>query len=365
MSTSTPDAPATTPTQPPPAPRPQAKPGFHWISIGLLAVAAVVILLLAGAFERNPRVAIVAGEGGYWDLVLDGAREAADQYDVNLTVIRSKPDEPTQSQTIRDLMGKKFDGVAVSPVDPMTQAVVLAELGQNTAVVTYDSDSPLSRRICFVGTDNYTAGRLCGDYIRRAIPDGGEVIISISNLEKENGQRRRQGVIDELLDRPYEPDHPMDPPDSPPLKGDKFTIVTTLIDHADPKAATDLAAKALEAHPNVKCIAGLNAYSTPAILRALEQGKKLGQVKVVGFDNAPETIAGIEAGNVAAAIVQDQFGAGFHAVRILSENARGDRSGLPMFQRRTLPVEVVTFENVGAARGQLNPATQPAGNPGS
>ena len=364
MSTTATDTPASTPAQPEPA-RPQTKPGFHWMFFALLILVAIGILFFAGVFRGDPRVALVAGEGPYWDLVIDGAREAAEQYDVNLTVIRSKPDEPTQSQTIRDLIGKKYNGVAVSPIDPMAQAVLLAEVGNDTTVVTYDSDSPLSRRLCFVGTDNYTAGRLCGDYVRQAIPDGGEVIISISNLEKENGQRRRQGVIDELLDRPYDREHEMDPPDAPALKGEKFTVVTTLIDHADPKAATDLAAKALEAHPNVKCMVGLNAYSTPAILRALDQSKKLGKVQVVGFDNAPETVAGIEAGNVFATIVQDQFGAGFHSVRILAENARGDKSGLPMFERRTLPVEVVNRENVSAARRQLNPATQPAGNPAS
>ena len=78
------------------------------------------------------------------------------------------------------------------------------------------------------------------------------------------------------------------------------------------------------------------------MLKALEQAGKLGQVKVVGFDNHPETLAGIEDGHVAATIVQDQFGCGFHTVRILAEAARGDRSGLPMFQRRTLPVEIIT-----------------------
>jgi ribose transport system substrate-binding protein len=98
------------------------------------------------------------------------------------------------------------------------------------------------------------------------------------------------------------------------------------------------------------------------VLKALEQSGKLGQVKVVGFDNHADTLAGIESGNVFATIVQDQFGCGFHTVRILAENARGDRSGLPMFQRRTLPVEIITKENIAAAYLQLNPppTTKPA-----
>ena len=35
--------------------------------------------------------------------------------------------------------------------------------------------------------------------------EGGEVVIAIGSLDKANGQRRRQGVIDELLERSFEP----------------------------------------------------------------------------------------------------------------------------------------------------------------
>jgi hypothetical protein len=50
-------------------------------------------------------------------------------------------------------------------------------------------------------------------------------------------------------------------------------------------------------------------------------------------------------------------------VRILAETARGDQSGLPIFQKRTLPVEMITRENVVAVQGQMsgaNPTTNPA-----
>ena len=123
-----------------------------------------------------------------------------------------------------------------------------------------------------------------------------------------------------------------------------------------------MAAKAIKDHPNVKCFVGLNAYSAPALLKALEQAQMLGKVQIVGFDADPQTLSGIEAGTVSASIIQDQFGCGFHTVRILAENAQGNRSGLPMFQRRTLPVEVANRENIAAVRGELSkekPTTQP------
>ena len=360
MSTDQPSASSAPPAPPVAATPSPARPRFRWGFILLVLIVAGAILWSAGAFRPEPRIVLVTSDQPYWDLVIKGAQEAADQYDVKLAVYRAKPDVESQTALIRSLIDEKFAGIAVSPIDPVTQAAVLAQVAGKHTLVTFDSDSPASSRLCFVGTDNYAAGRLCGQKVRESVPDGGEVLISIGNLEKENGQRRRQGVIDELLDRPFKPDQEMDPVDSAPLKGPQHTIVATLIDTNDPAKATELTVAALKANPNVKCIIGLNAYSTPAVLKALEQAGKLGQVQVVGFDTHPDTLAGIEAGNVFATVVQDQWGCGFHTVRILAENSRGNTTGLPMFQRRTLPVEIVTKSNVAAVRGQLNPTTRPA-----
>ena len=82
---------------------------------------------------------------------------------------------------------------------------------------------------------------MCGQQVREALPEGGKVIIAIGSIEKENGHRRRQGVIDELLERTFEPNRPTDPVDAP-LKGPKYTIVATLIDNLD-AAARDRAGR--------------------------------------------------------------------------------------------------------------------------
>lgn len=342
------------------APRPS---GIRVLPLLVLLAVAVGVIWYAGVLTPKPKVALVtSGEGPYWDLIIAGAREAAAQYDVALDVVKSKSDSDTQIENLRSTVaGKNYAGLAVSPINPTAESAVLAEVAAKTTLVTIDSDSPLSPRLCFVGTDNYAAGRLCGQQVREAVPEGGKVLICIGNPDKENSQRRRQGVIDELLEREYLPDHPLDALDAA-LAGPQFTISATLVDNSDPAKATELVAAALKSNPDVKCVVGLLGYSTPAILKAMNETGKAGQVKVVGFDNADETLAGIEAGHVHASILQDQFGAGFQAVRILAENARGDRSGLPMFQRRTLPCEIINKNNVSWIRTQLKgePAAKPS-----
>jgi ribose transport system substrate-binding protein len=306
-----------------------------------------------GLLRPRPRVALVtASSGQYWDLIIRGARDAAERHKVRLTVLTPKSDEPSQTAALQGLIGKGLDGVAVSPNDPPRQAAVLADLAAESDLVTFDSDSQVSRRLVFIGTDNYDAGRQCAHLIRSALPDGGEVVLCIGSLEKENGQRRRQGVIDELLGRSFEPNRPMDPVD-PPLKGNQYTVAATLVDGIDADRATQLAADALKAHPNAKCFAGLFAYNGPSVLRALESAGQLGKVQVVAFDAYDQTLAGIENGAVYGTILQDPYSIGFESIRVLADNAKGDRRALPLFNQFHIACDSVTKANVAIVRDDL------------
>ena len=343
----------TTTTATPTADPPRSRSARRLIVLLIFLIALMFLGYNAGWFKPRPKVALVtASQGAYWDLIIKGAQNAAERYNVNLTIVRSKGDEPSQTQAIKDLLGKGYDGIAISPNDPARQAATLADIAAESDLVTFDSDSNVSRRLCFIGTDNYSAGRLAGQQIRAAAPDGGEVVICIGSLDKENGQRRRQGVIDELLDRSNEPNRPMDPLEQP-LKGSKYTIVATVIDGIDPARATELAKSAIAKYPNAKCFAGLFAYNGPSILAALRDTGKLGKAQVVAFDAYPETLDGIEAGNVAATVMQDPYRIGFESVQVLAHAARGERKALPLFNQVTFDCDAVKKENLAEARADL------------
>jgi ribose transport system substrate-binding protein len=335
-----------------------------WAVLAVAAILAVVAMLwAAGVFAPQPRVALVtASQGPYWDLIVQGARDAADRHGVRLDV-KPATDEPSQSMVLDALLGENYEGVAVSPNDSIRQARSLAAIGAQTNLVTFDADAAISRRLCFVGTDNYDAGRMCGQHVREALPDGGKVILAIGSMEKENGQRRRQGVIDELLGRSFEPNRPMDPAEGE-LKGDGYTIVATLVDNLNADRATQLAAEAIKSNPDAACFVGLFASNTPAILKALEQAGKLGQIKVVGFDANDETVAGIEKGYVYASIVQDAYNIGYYAVRILADAARGEPNAVPLFPTFHLRCDPWTKDNlremVDAKASRIKPTYRPA-----
>ncbi|MFP6767955.1 MAG: substrate-binding domain-containing protein, partial [Planctomycetaceae bacterium] len=91
------------------------------------------------------------------------------------------------------------------------QVELLNLAAAKTRLITHDSDAPKSNRLVYIGMDNYTAGRMCGELVREALPKGGKVMLFIGRLEQDNARLRRQGVIDALLGRPHDRKN-FDPP---------------------------------------------------------------------------------------------------------------------------------------------------------
>ena len=265
----------------------------------------------------KPKIVILTStEDVYWDRLFQGGESAAKYFDAQVTPIRCPTDDALQSQKIRDLVAQGIDGIIVSPVKPEAQTPLFNEIAAKIPLITVDSDSPNSNRIAFIGTNNYEAGRQCGDLVKTALPDGGKIVICVGSVESDNGRSRREGLLDALFDRAKDSTRSTEPLDAP-IKAGKYTLLQTLIDGADPAKAKTLAADAIQKHPDVKCFVGLWSYNTPALLEALSQAGKLGQIKIVGFDDLEPTLAGVEAGHVFATLVQDQYNMGFDSVMLM------------------------------------------------
>lgn len=340
-----------------------------FLTIVALLVAAIFIYARSRTPTEKPlKLALVTwNNDAFWDPVIRGAEDAGREWNVTLTTVRSTPDIETQSKHVRDLLASGIDGIAISPNNPQQQAELLDEVATKTALVTFDSDAPESKRKLFVGTDDYAAGGWAGDQVREVLPDGASVIISVGSLDTNNGRARRQGLIDQLLDRPFDRERPADPADAP-LKGAKYTIVATVLDGADVAKGKSLVADALKKHPDVNCIVGLWSYSAEVATGGIEQAGRKGQVKVIAFDESPQTQAGIENGSGQRSILQDQYRIGYEAVRCLAASVRGLEQGGPTGPRVLhMPCYILRQDNLEDMRAQnrirkiaATASTQPA-----
>src|SRR5206468_781600 len=144
----------------------------------------------------------------FWNFAEAGAKKAAEEEGVEL--IFRRPAQGTaadQKEIIDALLNQNVKGVAVSVIDPENQTPFLNEIGERTNVLAVDNDAPRSKRKAYIGTDNYMAGRAAGKLVKKALGDeGGMVVIFVGDLVPLNAKQRRQGVIDELDDRPVPAD---------------------------------------------------------------------------------------------------------------------------------------------------------------
>ncbi|MBT6453880.1 MAG: sugar-binding protein [Planctomycetes bacterium] len=302
-----------------------------------IIIALALIGYLAYSFKGSvvppdanaaPKLAFVTnGVADFWVLAGKGVQDSASEIGVDASFHMPPDGLADQKRIIEDLMVKGVDGIAVSPIDPVNQTPFLDRIAEQTLLITHDSDAPDSKRICFVGVDNYEAGRMCGELVEEALPNGGKVAIFVGRLEQDNARLRRQGVIDQILGREWDSSRYDKPGEK--IAGNGFEVVATLTDQFDMAKGKANVEDILSRHDDIAGCIGLFAYNTPLILEALEQSGRSGKVKVISFDEDERTLQGIIDGTVHGTIVQNPYEYGAASMRLLKALTSGDRSGIP------------------------------------
>jgi ribose transport system substrate-binding protein len=299
-----------------------------------------------GKSEAKPQVAFVSNNPDpFWSIVENGCRKA--EKETGVEVVFRKPasgDPAAQQEVIDSLVQRNVKAIAVSVSDPKNQTAYLNEVAGKTPLLAVDNDAPASNRLCYIGTDNYAAGRAAGALVKQAMPDGGTVAVFVGQTESLNAHQRAQGVLDELAGATAPADVtklPALPTGAATLGKYKLLKIFTDQPEGQTKAVQNSADAliALKDEPNV-CLVGLWAYNPPANLTAVKDAGKLGKVKIVGFDENPVTLQGIEEGHIFATVVQDPFNFGYESVKAMADLAKGGKyAGAKL---RAVPHRVVT-----------------------
>src|SRR4051812_3513592 len=144
---------------------------------------------------------ITNGVADFWEHARAGANAAGKDLGVDVVVIM--PSNLTdQTRKIEDLLTRGIDGIAISAIDPKNQTDIINKAAEQTNVISHDSDAPQTKRLLYIGMDNYRAGLMCGKTLRDAMPGGGKVMIFIGRLDQDNAERRCRGFVDAFIGRP-------------------------------------------------------------------------------------------------------------------------------------------------------------------
>ena len=106
----------------------------------------------------------------------------------------------------------------------------------------------------------------------------------------------------------------------------------------------------------------MNAAHGRFLIKTLGELGKLDKIKLVTFDVADETLAGVEAGHIYATLAQDPYQFGYDAVQTLAVIAHGDETGVPIVGRGSLYVtaEPVKRDNLKDFRDRMKKRESPS-----
>ncbi|MEO0293152.1 MAG: sugar-binding protein [candidate division WOR-3 bacterium] len=257
--------------------------------------------------------------GPYWDVVRKGAEDAGKELGVKITFFTpQKEDIPQQIETLETWISMGFSGVAVAPSDPEAlTSPINSAIEKGVPVLTIDTDAPNSKRICYIGTDNYIAGKLAGEKMAEILKGEGKIAIATGSLTAMNSLQRMKGFEDAIKNFP------------------KIEIIKPILcDNEETSKAVELAETILLNNPHLNGFFGVYAFNGPSAAKAVRSAGKKGEVHIVCFDVTDEHLFLIEEGLIDATVAQRQYMMGYEAVKILhSINEKGLQATLDSLPR--------------------------------
>jgi ribose transport system substrate-binding protein len=292
-------------------------------------VAAGLAAGAAQAEQKKTLVLVTNAASDFWTVARRGIEKANKEHpDYNMELlVTGQASAAEQRRELDDLLSRGVAGISISVDDAPHATEELDKVASKAALFTTDSDAPQSKRVAYIGTDNVAAGKVAGEQIKKALPDGGKIMLFVGTLDADNARERVQGIKETLA-------------------GTKIEVIDVRTDQVDFAKAKSNAEDAMTKYPDISLLSGLWSYNTPEIYDAVKAAGKCGKVKIVGFDEDPRTLRGISEGCVEATVVQQPFEFGYQSMIDLIKTINGDLSWKPANSLVLIPTRVIDKSNV-------------------
>lgn len=195
-------------------------------------------------------------------------------------------DAALQVRMIEDLITKGVNAIVISPNEPTSVVDVINNgLEQGILMLTFDSDSPDSNRVEYIGTNNKTAGMLQGETLRDALGGSGKIGIITGGLGALNLNERIEGLRETI--------------------GPDIEVVEVVATDEDLQKGFGVSEALLRTHPDLNGVACMSATGGPTLAQVM-QGPEFAdrELTIVAFDDLQEVLDAIEAGIIYATMVQ-------------------------------------------------------------
>ncbi len=151
---------------------------------------------VAAAQEKKTLALVTNASADFWTIARRGIEKAQGElpnYETQMYVV-SEATAAEQRRILDDLLTKGVAGVSISSIDPANSTEILNRVAEQAVLFTTDSDAPQSKRVLYIGTDNRAAGEQAGELIKKALPDGGKIMMFVGTMGADNARERVDGI---------------------------------------------------------------------------------------------------------------------------------------------------------------------------
>jgi len=236
----------------------------------------------------------------YWQAAAAGLSKAAGEFKVRSDFLGPQNYDPKDQRAALDqAVQKRVTGILLAVTDPaLLKDSVDKAVAAGIPVITLDSDAPASKRLFFIGTNNYQAGLTGGQRLAQELKGKGNVVV-FTMPSQPNLQDRLRGYRD-ALER---------------TGSIKITRVVDI--QGDPRIAFDTTTQIIgKEKEKVDAFVCLEAQSGKEVAGVLNSYHITGKV-VMAMDTDQETLEWIQKGGIVATIAQKPYTMAFVGLQML------------------------------------------------
>jgi ribose transport system substrate-binding protein len=273
-------------------------------AVSFVVLAAAMCACQKPYHQPDERYVLVAANINlpYWQEAAAGLNDIGKNTGVKVDFVGPTTFSPQEElAAFQQAVAQRPSGILVSVTDPnLFKEPIDNAILQGIPVITIDADAPESKRVLFIGTDNFRAGQDSGKRMATLLGGQGRILI-ISLAGQLNSEERVRGVNEVLKKYPG------------------IQVIQTIDDKGDERAAADAVAALLAKKEKIDGIICLEASGGEGAADALHRLDMTGKIKIVAFDKDPQTLDGIEKKWITATVVQKPYVMAYYGVRFLDD----------------------------------------------
>ena len=265
----------------------------------------------------------------FWVDCYNGFQDAAELYGVKTVYGGTTEYDVNAAITALDqIIAKKPAGIALTCMDAEAYIPSINKaMEMGIPIITFDSDSPYSDRIAFIGTKNYEAGATAARYIGEKLGGEGKVA-AVTSIGQSNIKERTEGFEDTL--KAEFPD---------------IEIVQIVDGGTDQVQSATAVANLLKVQPDVDYMFCALVTASIGAQQAISEAGLTGEIKIVAFDTDTVTLDSIKAGEVEASISQAPWCMGYWAMNYLYYIKNGLVNPVDDWQEKGYPSIPITADS--------------------